>query len=243
MQPAGAGDILFEQSIAQDFVDEGFKVIWPVETVYASLSKHFPNIAMVDKSLISIDYESMEDHEVNGARIIPMRFTDRIMKLPYVDCMKSKYMYLEKDWTKWKENCKIVRDAEAEKRLYYEVLKLKDGENYNFISEQFMTGGKLVNQIKVENGMKNVYMTFVPGYTLIDWLMVMERATTIHAISSSWLYLFELYQMKAHQHDQIHLYVRRPVEHNHDNYKYLLSKTGYVLMPMELRILNKRIRT
>jgi len=53
----GCGDIIFIQSIANDFVDEGYNVIIPVEDIYASLSKHFPNVTVLDKRFVAIDYK------------------------------------------------------------------------------------------------------------------------------------------------------------------------------------------
>jgi len=135
--------------------------------------------------------------------------------------MKSKYMYFKKDWTTWKDKFGCIRDEKAEDKLYYDVLKLKDGEPYNLISEQFSRGGrKKQTKIKVDNGLKNVYMTLQPEFTIIDWLKVLSNATYIHVISSANIYLFELFKMNA---KEIHLYIRRPVEKSHENYSYLLT--------------------
>lgn len=246
-QPAGAGDIIFVQSIAQSFIDQDVSVVWPVEKVYAPLAKHFPSLQMVDRAEVNIDYESREDYVRDGTRVIPLRFSDELCKVPYIDCMKSKYLYFGKDWTKWKDGCRILRDLDAEKRLYYEVLGLNDDDKYNLISEQCWIGGRSTSKIEVDNGLKNIYMTVRPDFTLIDWLMVMQNATTIHAISSASIYLFELFPMRAHQDNNIHLYVRYipggfPREINHDNYKYLLAPTGYTLVPLKLQV-TKRTRT
>lgn len=228
LQSFGCGDIIFENSIANDFVDEGYKVIWPVDAVYAPLAKHFPNITMIDKQFVNVDWNRKDDYVINGTRVIPMRFADHILKVPYTQCMSSKYTLLGKDWTKWKDNCKIVRFWEREVSLYYGILGLEECEKYNLISEVWGTGGNRKNPIVVDNGLKNVYARFIEGFTLIDWLMVFENATNIHAVSSSNIYLFELYEMKA---EEINLYIRKPIETNHDNYSYLLKRHKYVLHP------------
>jgi hypothetical protein len=229
VQTFGCGDILFSMSLAHDFTEQGYRVIWPVDPVYASLAKHFPDIAIVDKSLIDIDYKRKQEYEINGTRIIPLRYTDSICKVPYSMCMKSKYMYFKKDWTTWKDKFGCIRDEKAEDKLYYDVLKLKDGEPYNLISEQFSRGGRKQNKIKVDNGLKNVYMTLQPEFTIIDWLKVLSNATYMHVVSSANIYLFELFKMNA---KEIHLYIRRPVEKSHENYSYLLTdKNNYILEP------------
>lgn len=224
----GAGDIIFCQTIANNFVAKGFKVIWPVQDIYAPLAKHFPNITMIDKSLLNIDYTRNEPYEINGSSVIPLRFTDSICKVPYTDCMKSKYWYFDLQWQQWKENCVIKRDFKNELKLFSE-LGLARGERYNLISEQFTTGGVRTVQIpEPENGLKTIRMKFMNGYTLIDWLFVMQEAEEIFAVSSANIYLFELFLMKA---QFINLYIRRPTEQNHDNYSYILTPNKYILHP------------
>lgn len=224
----GAGDIFFIQSIANRFVKQGYKVLWPVMNIYAPLAKHFPNVTMVDKHLVNIDYTRNDVYEFNGCRVIPLRFSDSICKVPYTDCMKSKYILMGQEWETWKDDCIIERDWENEKKLYNEVLGLQDGEKYNLISDMFQTGGtRSILITPPDNGLKDVYMRFIEGYTIIDWLTVMQQAETIHAVSSACIYLFELFPPKA----IVNLYIRRPNEQNHDNYSYLLTKDKYILHP------------
>jgi len=225
----GAGDIFFIQSIANRFVKQGYNVLWPVMNIYAPLAKHFPNVTMVDKALVNIDYSRTDVYEINGCRVIPLRFSDSICKVPYTSCMLSKYLLMGQEWGTWKDDCIIERDYGNENKLFEEVLGLKWGEKYNLISEQFTTGGARNTGIETpNNGLKNVYMKFIDGYTAIDWLTVMQNATEIFAIASSNIYLFELFEMKA---ERINLFIRRPIENNHDNYSYILTKPNYILHP------------
>ncbi len=222
-------NILFVQSIANRFVKEGYKVLWPVMDIYAPLAKHFPNVTMVDKALVNIDYSRTDFYEFNGCRVLPLRFADSLTKVPYTLCMAAKYLLMGQEWETWKDDCEIVRDTKNEDFLYYETLGLKDGEKYNLISEQFSTGGLRKVEIQSpDNGLRNVYMNFIPTFTAIDWLKVMQNATEIFAISSSCIYLFELFPMKA---ERINLFIRRPQEQNHNNYSYILTKDKYILHP------------
>lgn len=224
----GAGDIIFCQGIAAEFVRQGKKVIWPVQDIYAPLAKHFPDVTMVDKKLINIDYTRNDEYEINGTRVIPLRFSDSLCCVPYTDCMKSKYILMGMDWQKWKDSCYIKRDWVNERKLFWNVLGLKRGDKYNLISDQFTTGGVRSLPIpEVGNGLRDIRMQFIEGFTLIDWLSVIQNATTIHAVASSNIYLFELYHLAA---QSVTLYVRRPNEQNHDNYSYLLKK-DYILHP------------
>lgn len=227
VQEWGMGDLIYCQSIANDFVKKGYKVIWPVKDIYAPAAKHFPKITMIDRSLMSHDSNRKDEYEINGCRFIPLRFTDSICNVPYTDCMKSKFQYFGKDWETWKDDCIIERDYESENKLYSEVLGLKEGEKYNLISEQFTTGGARRGVIPLpNNGLRDVYMSIIDGFTAIDWLKVLINATELFVISSSNIYLFELFEMKA---ERINLYIRRPNEQNHDNYSYLLTKDNYIL--------------
>lgn len=221
----GAGDIIFCQSIGNKFVEMGYKVIWPVMNFYAPLAKHFPKVNIIDKALINIDYMRRDEYDFNGVKVIPLRFSDSICGVQYTDCMKSKFMLFDMDWAKWK-NFEIVRDHKAEAELFQE-LGLVDGEKYNLISDQFQTGGTRKADIpEINNGLKNIKMEFKDGFTLIDWSKVIENATIIHAVSSANIYLFEMLEnIKA----EINLYIRKPNEKNHDNYKYLLNSHNYIL--------------
>lgn len=224
----GAGDIIFCQTIVNRLrVQYNAKILWPVQDVYAPLAKHFPNITMVDKALVSIDYSRRDEYEFNGTKVIPLRFTDSICNVPYTDCMKSKYGYFGWKWEDWKSHHGICRDGVKESQLMNE-LGLNDGVPYNLISDMFQTGGtRTISITPPDNGFKNVYMKFIEGYTIIDWLTVMQQAETIHAVSSANIYLFELFPPKA----IMNLYIRRPNEQNHDNYSYLLTKDKYILHP------------
>jgi len=227
-QPFGAGDVIFCQSIAKEFVRKGHNVIWPVMPIYAPLAKHFPQITMIDKTLINIDYNRNDEYEYNGVNVIPLRFSDSICKVPYTQCMQSKYLLMDMDWREWKRDCDIKRDIVNEFKLFKELGLDKLTGGYNLISEQFQTGGTRSFEIPkqdYDNGLPNIKMSFKEGFTLIDWLTVWENATNIFSVASSNIYLFELFSITC----PIHLYVRRPNEQNHNNYSYLLTKDNYIL--------------
>lgn len=221
LQAFGLGDIIFCMSIANRWYSEGYHVVWGVEPIYLPIAKHFPRIVFVDKKLLNIDYDATYTKTIGNATIVPIRWSDMIQRVPYRYVMRAKYDMLNLDWRDWKKGFWCDRDHDAENKLYYDVLGLADGEEYNLISQQYQTGGRLTAPIPTPNGRRNVEMKFIDGYTLFDWLKVMQKATQIHAVASSNVYLFELYEMAA---KEIHLYPRIPVEPTHDNYQYLLTK-------------------
>lgn len=219
MQSFGLGDIIFCQAIANDFIKQGYKVLWGVEPQFVNIQKHFPNVTFIDKTLINVDYNKPYIHEQGNLIIYPLRWTDSLCKVPYKFCMKSKYLFFGKAWQKWR-NIEIVRDTEKEKELFYNVLGLKDDTKYTLVSDLFKSNfsGKkdIVNSIEVET----VSLLPITGYSLIDWSMVIEKATEIHAVSSAILYLLELLTLKA---NEVHLYCR-PTEKDFSFVEYLFTK-------------------
>ena len=117
-QPRGVGDLLFIQTIANDFHREGHKVVIPVPEQSLSLQKHFPNVTFIDLRLLRIDIDIKKEYNLHGARVIPLRYAEAIQKLPYRDCMKAKYSLLGKDFNRWREMT-WIRHPEHEQRLFF----------------------------------------------------------------------------------------------------------------------------
>lgn len=227
-QPRGLGDIIFCMKIAQDLVDEGHKVIWPVVPEYVGIGKHFPEITFIDWRLLNINYENKKQHDHFGSIVIPMRFADSICKVPYKDCMKSKYMLVDKDWRIW-DQLSFKRDPEAEISLEEIILKkngIKKGDKYNLVNVNFRTDMTGIVNPEINNHLPCIYMTPEPGFTMIDWSTIIERAEIIHTVGTSINYLLELLTLQA---QEVHLYVRRPDEVDFSNYDYILTeKVNYI---------------
>ena len=219
-QPFGLGDFLFCIPIARDYIAEGYKVLWPVIPAYQNINKHFPEITFINKEMLKIDYERKDEYELNGMRVIPLRWSYEILNLPFRDCMKSKYLMFRKDWRRWRESS-WVRDTAKEDELFYEVLGLKDGEKFNLINATFRNDLSGWVPVQVRNDYRNVELKTLQGFTLLDWCKVIENASTIHTVSTSINYLIELLDLKA---SEIHLYVRKPDERDFRNIDYLFSK-------------------
>jgi hypothetical protein len=135
--------------------------------------------------------------------------------------MRAKYDLYHKDWKRWRE-ISIVRDTEAENRLFSEVLGLAEGEQYNLINSNFRTDTSGIAIIpEVKNGLRTIKLRTLEGYSLIDWMKVIENAEYIHTVSTSINYLIELYPIKA---KEVHLYVRKPEEKDFTFIDYILTK-------------------
>lgn len=150
----GLGDILFIMKIAQEQVEKGNKVLFPVEPHYLEIAKHFPGVGFVDKNKINLPYKSQQEQniELNGEtwRIIPFRFANDILDVPYTECMKAKYWFWDfyvnsflsenfrqqDNWKRWREY-KIERMPETERTLY-DYLN-PNNENFILVNKNFRT--------------------------------------------------------------------------------------------------------
>lgn len=201
----GLGDIIFCQTIAHDYIQAGYRVLWPCKPEWVEgLRRAYPDIEWMDYSLLPINYENKKLYEDKGFTYLPLRYSEALMTRPYKFHMQSKYEYLNKDWRRWKEKAMPRREFDKELWLY-EHLGLATGEKYNFVAMEFGSNGNGKIEIDLDNGLKNIELKPVPGFSLFDWCWIIQNAENIHAVSSSTLYLFEILDLKA---KEIHLYKR-----------------------------------
>lgn len=220
LQSWGIGDILFTIPIFRDYIKQGHHILWGVEPHFLSLQKHFPDIEFIDKKDTGLDYNRMDEYEINGMKVIPLRWATNILGLPAKDFMRAKYLYFKKDIKQWR-TLWWERDEIAENTLFYDVLQLGDGEKYRLINRTFRHDNSGKCQIQEPNGMTNVEMRPIEGFSLLDWCKVIENADDIHTVSTSIFYLLELLTLKCVPH----LYVRKPDEKDFSHVDFLMTKT------------------
>lgn len=217
----GLGDIIWCQTIAQDYIKEGYKILWPVNGVWLQALRYaYPDIEFVDYEMVPINYNDKRMYEENGFLYLPIRFAEHLMGKPYKFHMESKYSYLGKDWQRWKEHAYPKRNIPKEFRLMHE-LGIVIGEPYNLISTVFGSDSNYKIEIDLKNNYKNISLKEISGYSLFDWCSIIEGAENIYAVSSSSLYLFEILSLKARE---VHIYTRLPIESNLDYVKFFISK-------------------
>jgi glycosyltransferase involved in cell wall biosynthesis len=217
----GLGDVIFAMELINTWIRQGNKVIWGVVPEYVSIQKHFPNVTFVPIELLNININNKFEERYGTVKVVPLRWADQIIGVHYRNVMRAKYDMYNEDWNNWR-NIEIVRDLTKEKELFYNVLKLKDNEQYNLINTKFRTNQSgISNEIRVDNELPNIEMRNIDGFTMIDWLMVIQKATYIHSVSTSIIYLLELFELQA---KEVHLYVRKPDERNFDFIDYILTK-------------------
>lgn len=225
-QPFGAGDIIYTQSLIHDFINEGYEIIWPVsDHTVPWMIEAYPAIKFIPESLVRPEMlQIKKDEVINDMRVIPIRFAEFIMGRPYKLHMISKYDLYGKDWRMWKQHAMPMRNAKREKELR-ESLGITNGMKYNFIQTRFGNNGQRQLSITENNGLPNIEMRINDGFTLFDYIGIIEHAETIHAVSSGTLYLFEILDLQA---KSIHIYNRTPIEPNLDYVRFIFTK-NYIL--------------
>lgn len=207
-QPSGLGDILFTIPIAREFIKQGYTVIYPYNTIFGNIGKHFPDIIFIDQKELKFDYESREERRYNNVRIIPMRWSNGTGCIDE-RTMLSKYDLVDLPVDLW-HTLTWERDFKKENELRNKLPK-----KYILVNKNWHYS-MLQRDIKIKSYIPIVEMSILKGYTMLDWGRVLEDATEIHTVGTSLVYMLEVLGLKAH------LY-RRPGEYNFRNYDYLLK--------------------
>lgn len=231
MQPFGLGDCIFAQGIAHHYLNGGYKVYWPVVQQYLhALRRAYPKVIWLPEDLYLSEnlfgdrmLIQMTKHDLLHALCAPIRWSNTFEAVPYREVMKAKYSMYGLDWRTWNQYSKWERDVFKEE----ELLALTNGATeFNLISQEWGCHKTGTVDIKVNNGLPNIHIRKMEGYSLFDWSLLMQRATTIHFVSSSNIYLLESMDLDA---KEIHLYPRLPDQPTHINYEYILQRHKYIL--------------
>lgn len=214
----GIGDILFAMPLINTWIAAGHKVIWPVIPEYTGIAKHFPEVTFVDKTAMAIDYNRREEYLAGTSRVIPLRFAEHILKQSYKEVMRAKYKLYGEDWRTWR-SLTWKRDTKAE-ALIWKILGLKEGERFNLVNKRFRTDQSGNAEIKTDNGLRDVEMRNIPGTTMLDWSLVIERAEEIHTVSTGVLFIID----RLETTDKLHQYLRKPDEKDYSLTDYLWTK-------------------
>ncbi len=224
LQPHGIGDHIFCQSLVKQICDLD-SIMWPVLPHFIEgLKVAYPDIFWMPFGVFGPQIENCkQDRLINGNRIIPIRWADQLTKVLYKHCMRSKYYLYGLDWHSWR-NFTFQRNHEAEQRLF-ERLGLKEGVPFRLINKRFTSLESKAVQIPESEEIQNIEMTSIPGFSLFDWSMVIEKATEIHTVGTSINYIIELLDIAA---KEVVLYKRLPDENHYQNYDYILERHNYI---------------
>lgn len=221
----GQGDIIFTQTLVRNIAD-GRHILWPVLPHFIDgLKRAYPDIEWVGYGSVDVDHERKEQYEMNIGKwgkctILPIRFADQLLNVPYKQCMRAKYDLYGMDWKTWKDKAMWVRDSLIESRLATHM-GVHGKSNYTLINRHFGSA----SQFKAKIPYSGVEMTTINPFSLFDWVSLIEHASDIHTVSTSIIYLLEMLELTA---PEVHLYIRKPLEHNFENIDYILERHKYL---------------
>ena len=204
--PGGLGDILFIQKLSYLFIDDGYKVTWPVFHEFRWLKDYIPEINWVvlenwdiGKPLPDVDFPGKEYYS-NKTSIFE---TDNFLYYnghgneEYGPEMQRKYNVVDVDWRDWRDYIKFERNIEKENELFYDVLGLKDGEDYVYVNKHWQTRPtkEVYSGISSDPevyGCKVIEHDIIDGYSIFDWCKVLENAKGFYMIETSLNCLLEV---------------------------------------------------
>jgi len=226
-QPRFLGDTIYVMAIAQHYANKGCKIIFPIE----GDEKHIKDMqyAFPTVNIVSVnDVKEYENYYATNKiddkyHVIPCILNS--MKASFTTQMKNKYTGNGFDFNMWRE-IKIIRNLKKEKELINK-LNIKENEKFSLINENYRSNipSKVaktkVNKISISNinvGNRKIFLKFIEGYSLLDWIGVIERANKIYTVHTSIHYLIELFSTTK----EVHIFKRG--DENHNRYDFLFKK-------------------
>ena len=204
--PGGLGDILFMLKLSQLFIEDGYKVTWPVFHEFKWLKDYIPEINWVvledwdiEKPLPNIDFIGKEYYS-NKTSIFQ---TDDFLYYnghghgdEHGPEMQRKYNVIGADWKDWRDYVKFERNIDKENELFYNVLGLKDGEDYVYVNRHWQTRPTKevysgISDDPETYGCKVVQHDIIEGFSVFDWCKVLENAKGFYMIETSLNYILE----------------------------------------------------
>ena len=204
--PGGLGDILFMLKLSQLFIEDGHKVTWPVFHEFKWLKDYIPEINWVvledwdiEKPLPDIDFIGKEYYS-NKTSIFQ---TDDFLYYnghghgdEHGPEMQRKYNVIGADWKDWRDYVKFERNIDKENELFYNVLGLKDGEDYVYVNRHWQTRPTKevysgISDDPETYGCKVVQHDIIEGFSVFDWCKVLENAKGFYMIETSLNYILE----------------------------------------------------
>ena len=225
-QPCGLGDILFLQKICKLYIKKGYRIIFPVIYEYEWLNNYIDGVEFIswedkEKKLTHSDklpdniifpykekYDPFSDHIFTDEFVFIIGF-----KTPEGRVMDFKYNNIGLPFDDWSEYLTFNRDKSKEDNLFYNILGLKDGEEYVFVNRNYQMRPNILTHNGISNNpahynKKVVEMGIYDGFTIFDWCKVIENASEIHMIETSLNYVLESKEMRNKLTSNLNLYHR-----------------------------------
>lgn len=203
--PHGMGDILICYGFIKEFSKKYNKIYYYV------VDPHFDNTIRLFRSIPNVEItkciiiNNLVQVHKNTLIVGWQHYTKALENNPDLHCDKFCYEYvnvpLEKKW----DNFYFERDIEKEKNVFYNILGLKDEEEFFFVHEAedkgFLDRGYIKENVKIINP------THYPQVSLFDFLYTIEKSKEVHVVNSSFLTLIDIININ-HDNLYYHRYVK-----------------------------------
>lgn len=191
-QPAGLGDILFCQKIADHFRSIGYDIIWPVIKEFHWLRNYIKKIDFpltTDNFFGKQFFLSKQLISTSDFMFLPLQDADQIV--PSMLIMDSKYRVVGLTHEDWQKFLIIERNPQKESKLYTKLNPMN--EPYIFVNKNYGSppGFKTIGHIPAFNK-KVIEMTFDACFSLFDWIKILENAEEIHTVDTCLSYIIEV---------------------------------------------------
>ena len=204
-QECGIGDIIFCQGVANHYRELGYRIVWPIKKEIFEIVPYLNDQVEFyptdeDYPLKSMFLECYSSKKllksVDEHIFIPLGYSSYMIHPINRQIMQSKYTICGLDWKIWKDNFNITRNCKKENELFYDILGLKDDEDFTFLNETFSTQPTVVHRdikslLSSFEETKICKMRFVDGFTLFDWCKVFENMKYTLTVDTSLMYILE----------------------------------------------------
>lgn len=186
-QPAGLGDIFYSQKIAKEILkcNKANKIIWPVldHFIYLKNYLEYNGIEYIEQSKFTIPKDSFE---VN-LHTADQRYSGSVMSAKYKEVGLS-----EEGWVNYFD---FKRNKKREDLLYNNLVGKKE-----YIVRNTYYGSppnSLKHNIPYYGNKDIVDINFYPDVNLFDWCRILEDASEIHLVETSFIYILEKLNLKS----------------------------------------------
>ena len=195
IQSRGLGDILITLPIAKYYVDQGDEVYWPVcEEFYPSVKDHAPWVHWIS---IPTDKQGQFFYNEPMKRLKALKCDDiiclyqalnvvpELSNVPWFQVQKfDEFKYTKTGVPflhKWKLNECITRNPAKEQELYDRLVTNPDYVVYHTQGSSYKCEADLSN---VPDDWQRIEITELAGYSVFDWLKIIEGAQALILIDS-----------------------------------------------------------
>ena len=230
-QPAGIGDIFFCQKIAKEIQDstEYKKVIWPVASTYSYLKDYIiaQDVEFIDESL-DFPYKDVYNSgslymvQTDEYLFVPLQTSDYVQKTSkrhnnLLGHGHMKYDFCNIEYLDWKEYFNFKRNEDRENSLI-EKLNLDITKPFNLINNNCGTYPNFDKRkdLVPNNDYQNIYMDFIDGINLFDWIKVFENAEEIHTVETSVYYILEKLGL-----ERVYIYAKPTPQNRSNDFSYM----------------------